>query len=173
MRKIQRGQLDLLGILFSRHSQKIYAQCVCMTRNKHQSEDLVQEAFVRVLRYRNSFKGDAKFSTWLYKIANNVCLDHIEKQKKEHSSLEKNAHENFLFHSVRVESNDELLDLRNAINELPIENQQILFMSKIDGIGYKEIADYLGISEGAARVRVHRTVCDLKTIFDQQQGDES
>jgi RNA polymerase sigma-70 factor (ECF subfamily) len=163
MAKIQDGHLDLLGILFTRHSRKAYELCYRMVGDAHTSEDLVQESFLRVLRYRKSFRGEARFSTWLYRIVKNVCLDHIGAQNKENAAFEELKAESADDHSLAIPGDSDLGVVKAAFEALSTVQRELLIMSRIDGVGYREIAAHFGLSEGAARVRVHRTVRELKS----------
>ena len=91
MRAIQEGHLDLLGTLFGRYSGKVLGRCFQMVGDRHHADDLLQESFLRVLRYRDSFKGTARFSTWLYRIVTNVCLDHLRAGNRRDIAVEELA----------------------------------------------------------------------------------
>lgn len=173
MAKIQDGHLDLLGILFSRHSKKAFELCFRMVGDAHTSEDLVQESFLRVLRYRKTFRGDARFSTWLYRIVKNVCLDHIGARNREDAAFEelKMASEEDL--TPATPDDGDFGMVKAAFDALSAAQRELLVMSRIDGVGYKEIAAHFGMTEGAARVRVHRTVRELKSNVSKLTDAES
>ena len=167
MARIQEGHLDLLGVLFSRHSRKAYALCYRMVGDGHTSEDLVQESFLRVLRHREKFRGDASFSTWLYRIVRNVCLDHLGAQGKRAAAIEELTAE-AADRGAFVDADESDVSIaRAAFERLSPEKQELLVMSRIDGVGYKELAKHYGVTEGAARVRVHRTLHELKSIVSE------
>jgi RNA polymerase sigma-70 factor (ECF subfamily) len=173
MARIQEGDLDLLGILFARHSKKAYALCYRIVGDGHISEDLVQESFLRVLRYRRNFRGDSRFSTWLYRIVKNVCLDHIGAQRKEDAAFEGLVAESANFDSLTVPDESDVGIAKAAFEALSPDQRELLVMSRIDGVGYKEIAAHFGVTEGAARVRVHRTVRELKASVTKLTEAES
>lgn len=170
MSKIQEGHLDLLGVLFARHSQRAYSHCFRIVGNGEASEDLVQEAFLRVLRFRSSFRGESSFSTWFYRIVRNVCYDHLKAEKSESAAFDRLAIEQ-KSHETHVAIDDtEVSVTRIAFGKLSADQQQLLIMARVDGFGYREIASKLGITEGAARVRVHRTIAELQSIIDDLSG---
>ncbi len=173
MAKIQEGHLDLLGILFSRHAKRAHALCYRMVGDSHTSEDLVQESFLRVLRYRKNFRGDSRFSTWLYRIVTNVCLDHLGTQSKENAAFEELVAESANFDSLTAPDDSDVGIARSAFEALSPDQQEILVMSRIDGFGYREIAAHFGVTEGTARVRVHRTVRELKSNVTRLTESES
>src|ERR1700754_3012739 len=92
MLAVRAGDLTRLGELFARHFDSAYAFCRRMTRDDTAAEDLAQEAFLRVLRYRESFRGDARFTTWLYRICRNLCASHLERLARERAEHERARH---------------------------------------------------------------------------------
>ena len=79
---VQQGEVGKMGPLFERHHERIYNFCHRMTGSQAASEDLVQEAFMRALKYRQTFRGDADFLPWLYRLARNVCNDYFQKDQR-------------------------------------------------------------------------------------------
>ena len=173
MTEIQAGRLDLLGVLYTRHSDRAYALCRRMVGDGSASEDLVQEAFLRVLRHRDKFRGDARFATWLHRIVRNVCLDHLNARNRENAAVQGLADEPCHRESFMPIDDSEISVTRMAFEKLSKEKQRCLIMARIDGCGYREIAARLGTSEGAARVRVHRAMNELKSNIESLGGRES
>ncbi len=173
MAQIQEGHLDLLGVLFSRHSKRAYRLCYRMVGDGHTSEDLVQESFLRVLRYRKNFRGDSHFSTWLYRIVTNVCLDHLHARSKEVAAFDELVAESANFDSEMAPDDSDVGIVEAAFEALSPGQRELLVMSRIDGVGYREIAAHYGVTEGAARVRVHRTVRELKSSVTKLMEAES
>ena len=83
MRAAQTGDLDALGELFVRHQSRVYALCYRLTNDESAAHDLTQESFLRVLRYGHSFSGQAKFTTWLYRVVRNRCNDYHAARSRE------------------------------------------------------------------------------------------
>ena len=73
----------LLAALFERHHKRIYHYCQRMTGNQTTSQDLVQDVFMRILKYRKTFRGDSRFLPWLYRMAHNACIDHFRKSSRD------------------------------------------------------------------------------------------
>ena len=170
---IQEGSLDLLGVLFTRHSRRAYALCYRMVADSDIAEDLVQESFLRVIRYRDSFRGEARFTTWLHSIVRNVCLDYLGKQSREHLAASELAADATTNETSTPLDDSDMSITKLAFDSLTSEQQQLLVMSRIDGVGYKEIASHLGSTEGAARVRVHRTMLALKSAIERLKEAQS
>ena len=83
MYKVSDGKVKMLAILFERHHVKLYNYFLRLTGEKGLSEDLTQEVFFRVLKYKNSYRHESKFTTWMFKIGRNLHFDHLRKHKKE------------------------------------------------------------------------------------------
>ena len=173
MLKIQEGHLDLLGVLYARHQRRAFAQCYRMVGNSDTSEDLVQESFLRVLRHRDKFRGESRFTTWFHRITSNVCLDHLGAQRREVAAFDEFAADREGCETFTAMDESDISVTRIAFDKLSKEKQQLLIMARIDGCGYKEIGAQLGTSEGAVRVRVHRTMHELKSIIDELSESDS
>ncbi len=171
MFQVKEGDLDKLGLLFERYKKMLFAFFYRINRDKDLSEDLVQNVFMRVLKYKHAFKGSGEFKTWLFHIARNVSHDHFRQNKKlghkddimdwdERLTAQKEEEE--------VKLRDEQLQLLNtAIEKLSEEKRELISMSKLKGMKYKEIGEILDCSEGAVKVKVFRALKDLKSIYDE------
>lgn len=169
MHKVKSGDLDKLGLLYERHKGKLFGFFYNMYHNAALSEDLVQNVFIRVLRYKHTYRGEGSFTAWIFKMARNIGYEHYKKSQKtgntnEYSSVEyklpstDNIDEEFDF-------NDDVSIMYRALNRLSPERREILILSKIKEIRFAEVGEILGCSEGAAKVKAHRALKDLRTVF--------
>jgi len=171
MLKVKSGDLDKLGLLYERHKKKLFGFFYNMGNNPSISEDLVQNVFVRILKYRNSFTGEGPFTAWMFSMARNVNYDHYKKVSRESVSRNVSPEQvdkgtgDYLNEAMDLQGDAHLL--KKALGLLPAEKKEILLLSKYRELKFQEIGDILGCSEGAAKVRVHRALKDLKTIFLQ------
>jgi RNA polymerase sigma-70 factor (ECF subfamily) len=116
-----------------------------------------------VLRFKAQFRGESRFSTWLYSIVRNVCLDHLRKRSRENEvASEMRVDATGCDDSMSLDTS-EMSATHKAFEALKPEQKRLLVLSRVEGIGYKEIARILGFSEGAVRVRIHRTLRKLKS----------
>lgn len=172
MRAVQGGDLDALGELFERHHRPVFHFLSRTTGDSAAAEDLVQEVFVRILKYRHTFDPDARFETWLFRIARNARTDHFRKRPPSTApvdeALELAAREPGP--GARLEQAVDVRQLERALGQLPDEPRELLVLARYHGMPYDRIADLLGIEVGAVKVRVHRAMKQLRTVFFRLEG---
>ena len=169
MAKVRDGDPEKLALLYERYKRPLLGFFVGMVRDRELGEDLVQNTFIRILKYKHLFRGDGDFRTWMFHIARNVKNDHFRKNKVTHEKVEKWEDK------IRDEGNlmqewqgqDEQRMLAIAMERLPEEKREILLLSKYQEKKYKEIGELLGCTEGAVKVKVFRALQDLKAIYHQ------
>jgi len=170
MLKVKEGDLDRLSLLFERYKKPLYGFFYGMNRESELSEDLVQNVFYRILKYRYLFRGDGDFRTWLFHIARNVSHDNFRKNKiRKKDSLE-NWQDRLAGDGDRATEmlkDDELQLLSMAMERLPDDKKEILLLSKYQDKKYKEIGEIIGCSEGAVKVKVFRALQELKAVYRQ------
>lgn len=171
MLKVKNGDLDKLGLLFERYHRALFGFLFHMTGQRELSEDLVQNVFYRILKYRHTFRGDGEFKTWMYHMARNVVNDNGRSVKRtiRHQELTE-ASENIgggFSAEDQVHKKQELATLRKALDNLNEEAREVLVLSKFQELKYTEIAQILDITEGAVKVRVHRAIGQLKNMYLQ------
>lgn len=170
MTGVRDGDLDKLGLLFERYKRPLYGFFYGMNKDQELSEDLVQNTFLRILKYRHLFRGDGEFKTWMFHIARNVSHDHYRKNKiKVKEAVEK--WEDRLGHSENRANEMMAADERNlldlALDRLPEDKREIILLSKYQERKYKEIGELLGCSEGTVKVKVFRALQELKALYNQ------
>ncbi|MFK7813813.1 MAG: RNA polymerase sigma factor [Maribacter sp.] len=171
MLKVKSGELDKLGLLYERHKKRLFGFFYNMTSNASLSEDLVQNVFVRMLKYKHTFTGEGSFSAWMFRTARNVNYDYYRKNKIAFNQSEVSAIAYKLEDSDSIEKGmeqkDEISILNQAMKRLPPEKREVLILSKFKEMKFSEIGEILGCTEGAAKVKAHRALKDLRTIFLQ------
>lgn len=167
MLQVKTGQVGRLAELFERHHQRIYRFCFRMTGNDAVSQDLVQEVFMRVLKYRESFRDDSRFLPWVYGMARNACIDHFRRNKREPVLADElpEAISPEPPASEKIVVGEDIGRLRKALLGLPPEKREILVLTRFESRKHAEIAEILDCSVGAVKVRVHRAVKQLREIY--------
>ena len=137
-----------------------------MNHGRSISEDLTQEVFVRIIKYRNSYNRDYKFKPWLYRIASNVHNDHFRAQKIKFTSEE--VPEIFSVEDNVVDLQiEESRKLQTAINSLKKEQREILVLSKLQKMKYTEIAKIKNTTESNVKTVVHRSIYKLRKYYQK------
>ncbi len=169
MLKVKDGDLDRMSLLYERYNKQLYGFLFRMSREKELSEDMVQNVFFKMLKYRKGFTGSGEFKTWMYHIARNMLYDHFRKEKRNSANLkikdieEKTAGGELA--DAALEKNQELRTLQIALDKLSEENRELLILFRFQELKHAEISRILNISEGAVKVRVHRALNELKSIY--------
>jgi RNA polymerase sigma factor (sigma-70 family) len=211
MAAVRDGDLVQLGALFDRHHVSLFNFFLRLTGSRQLSEDLVQEAFIRILKYRKSFRvagprasvaeapsqaGDRRtsrvdmrhspegssygsapgeFRPWLYKLARNAAAAHFRKHGRDRlppGEPEDRVCQSPLALDEMQRAEDARL-LRAALLRLPYERREVLLLSRFGELRYDQIAELLGCSVGAVKLRVHRAVRQLREVFDGLAGRTS
>jgi RNA polymerase sigma-70 factor (ECF subfamily) len=162
-------------LLVERWQERIRALCIRMTGNLHTAEDLVQETFARVFEKRAAFRGDSKFSTWLWRIALNLCYDELRRQQR-HPGAQENQMENLLrVHGIdsvtprrQVQQMEEAELVREALMRLAENYRTVLVLRHYEGLKLREIAEVLDIPEGTVNSRMAEALVQLSRILEPQ-----
>jgi len=169
MLQVKSGKVDKLGLLYERYSRRLFGFFYHQNGNASISEDLVQNVFMRILKYKHTFSDDGQFITWLFHLARNVNKDHFRKNKRYHFQDSMNDWNEKMADKENVEmattKQEEGQLLRIAMNRLDPEKKEILYLAKFQKLKYQEIASLLDCTEGAVKVKVHRALKDLKMIY--------
>ncbi len=172
MNKVCEGHIDQLGLLFERYHIRLYNFFLRTTADREISHDLTQNVFERILKYKHSYKKGASFKSWFYRIARNVKIDYYKKRKLNTSSMEEVYAERNPKLATEgehdLEKQEKVKVLYQALDQLPDDKREILVLSQLEELQYKEIAKIFDITENAARVKVHRALKSLKEVFHQK-----
>jgi RNA polymerase sigma factor (sigma-70 family) len=166
MDAVRTGDLAKLGILFERHHRALFDFLVRMTGNASAAEDLVQDVFVRVLKYRATWRGEGRFETWLFRIARNARADYFRTRTPDAPIEEAADHPSSapLPGELLARTRD-VVRLQRALMLLREDKRELIVLARYRGMKLEAIADLLGIEVGAVKVRIHRAVKELRDIF--------
>lgn len=158
-------------ILYGRYSSKIFGKCLTILKEESLAQDATQDVMMKILLNLSKFGGKSKFSTWVYSITYNFCIDFIRKKKKDKSQYYEDVSQ---FEDVVDEVDDkELLEielerLKVIMERIPPDDKSILMMKYLDGMSIKEICQVINKTESAIKmqikraklkfVRIHRTL---------------
>ncbi|ACB85465.1 RNA polymerase, sigma-24 subunit, ECF subfamily [Natranaerobius thermophilus JW/NM-WN-LF] len=180
VKQCQNGHLDAFEELVHKYHQKVYSLCYRFSGNHDDANDLAQEAFIRVYHSINKFHFKSAFSTWLYRVTSNVCLDEMRKRKRKSSvSLDSPMETDdgeLYFNLPDQKFNPELMAERKdvqeivhkAIQELPKDQKLTLLLREMEGFSYDEMAEVMNVSVGTVKSRLSRARNNLKEILVQK-----
>ena len=178
--KAQNGDVAAFEQLVESYQQPVYNLALRMFGNVEDAADIAQEALVKVYLNLAKFKGDSKFSTWIYRVTTNTCLDEIKKRKKLKTySLSENLEtdegeisRDFEDQSANIEENFERKQrdkiINDAILKLSKNHQTVIIMRDINQLPYDEIAAALKCSEGTVKSRINRARAALYEILKKK-----
>src|SRR6266704_2931921 len=173
VQRAQRGEEQAFATLFQLHKKRVYSVCLLMTKDVAEAEDLTQEAFLQVFRSVSSFRGDAAFSTWLYRVAVNTVLMKLRRRKSPPIvSLDEPVNpESPSLHRDFGKSDPELtgvvdrIALRRALQELPEGCRTIFALHEVEGYQHHEIAQLLDCSIGNSKSQLHKAKLKMRDLL--------
>jgi len=179
MSRVRRGQVENMGQLFDRHHVKLYNFFLRLTGDGTASEDMVQEVFFRMLKYRHSFRDGSPFAAWMYQIARHVQWDDLRRHVPE-TSRDQEGSEAWPdmispepTPDAQVSQQQEIELLRRALARLPLDKREVLVMSRFQELSCEQIAQVVRCDVGTVRVRIHRALRDLKAILGRLMGEKT
>jgi len=169
----QHADEDAFAQLVHRWEQPIRNLCVRMTGDLHKGQDLTQEAFVRVFEKRQLYQPDAKFSTWLWRIALNLCYDEQRRIKRRSETAMENAEGETVIELVadddspveQAEAGERAAMVRQALLKLPETYRTVLVLRHYEGLKFREIADVLDIPEGTVKSRMVEALGQMERLL--------
>ena len=175
VRAARSGDQGAFGQLVEQNQSKIYSLCYRMTGNPDDAADLTQEAFLNAWRGLSGFGGQSAFSTWLYRLASNACIDFLRREKRR-SSLSMTLEDEDEDHQADLpderwspERELERKELKRAVQEglltLSPEHRQVLLLRETEGLSYQEISQALDLEEGTVKSRIARARLALKDFL--------
>lgn len=177
--ELKNGEKEAFRKLYDDYHQKVYGTAITMLGNAEDAEDAVQEVFMKIYRKVSSFDGRSKISTWLYRIAVNICIDHVRRNKRrlntltvEEGSLNK-LPENGNEVEKSVTSGEVNTITRNAITQLSPKLRTVVVLRDLQGFAHAEIADILGCSKGTVSSRLNRGRLKLRALLKAQGLDKT
>lgn len=165
----RKGDTRAFEKLVRAYQADVWRLCLHLTGNRAMADDVTQDAFVRVFRFLPRYRGDSKFSTWVFAIARNCALDELRKTKRRRLLVER-AH---MQRDDRYVERSSTVEVRDALLALPLDLREPIVLIDLLGESYRDAARVLGVPEGTVKSRVHRGRHHLAEVLgDKKAGSD-
>jgi RNA polymerase sigma-70 factor (ECF subfamily) len=167
--RCRRGDLGAFEEIYRVHAGRLFSVACRLLGNTADAEDLLQEIFLSAHRKLDTFRGESALGTWLYRLATNLCLDHLRSRAGRSSQLTDSLDdEPGLFDTSSgslAERTVTRMDLERALARLPDGCRAAFVLHDIEGLEHREVAEVLGIAEGTSKSQVHKARLRLRALL--------
>jgi RNA polymerase sigma factor (sigma-70 family) len=179
--KLQQGNEQAFKAVVDAWQSMVYNTAIGIVQNAEDAEDITQDTFVQVYQSVSSFRGEAKFSTWLYRIVITKSLDHVRKKKRKKrfgilqiffGEQDENFLADFNHPGVAIEQKEKANELFKALKQIPDKQQVAFTLHKLEGLSYKEIAEIMKTTLYAVESIMQRAKNNLKKELEKYYKNE-
>jgi len=176
IRQAQQGNAGAFEQLYRRYSRRVYSLCLRMVKNDSEAEDLTQEAFLQLFRKIHTFRGEAKFSTWLHRLTSNLVLMRFRKKRFPEVSLDATLESEeedsrplmeFGAPDLRLSGVIDHVNLTRAIEQLPHGYREVFILHDVEGYEHTEIAEILGRTIGNSKSQLFKARLRLRELLQE------
>ena len=170
------------------YQRRVFALVFRMLGRRDEAEDLAQEVFVQVFKAIDQFRGDSKLSTWIYRIAVNLCKNRTKYLSRRHANDQDDVDamaDRLPFSAAKgvivggISRPDELVEgmqlevvVKRAIAQIEPEFREVLILREVEDMSYEEIAEVTGLADGTVKSRIHRARAQLRAIVEKAMGEK-
>jgi RNA polymerase sigma-70 factor (ECF subfamily) len=158
----QRGDAEAFGLLVARHQRDVYRLCYRYVGNQYDADDMAQEVFLKAFRSIGRLRGESAFSTWLYRIAVNTCLNFRSSGRRPHDEVSDRLPDPSPGVRERLEEEARDSRIRQAVERLPDKQRATLVLKVYQELSHEEVAAVLGVSVGTAKANLFHALRNLK-----------
>ncbi len=168
MEAVKSGDLQQASLLFDRYHRRIFNFLVRMMADRMAAEDVTQNVFLRMLKYRNSYNPELKFQTWIYQVARNAFADYYQQQKQSKAvsvTIEKMENEPDIENALQQEETEKRLI--RALAQVPDGYRELIVLTRFQHLKYEEVARLMDMTVANVKVKVHRAIGQLRENYFQ------
>jgi RNA polymerase sigma-70 factor (ECF subfamily) len=158
------GDRDAFRTVVARHQRQVYAVAFSLLSDHHDADEIAQETFVQAYRHLASFRGDANLSTWLHRIATNLSLTLLRRQRRHQSRHVTLDHPDAIRQAeeLNTEDPDRQRLLERILHELPTMQRAVVILRHLQGRSTRQVSEALGLSEGTVKTHLHRGLLSMR-----------
>ena len=165
---IGRGAISSIGDLYERHKTLVYSICLRMTGNKSEAEDLTQDVFIQLIGKVGSFRGESRFSSWLYRFTTNHVLMYFRRAIRRREKFPYLVDEFNAARNLAISFGPQFVDriaIETAVAKLPSGSRSIFLKFEVEGYNHDEIAGIFGCSAGNSKSQLHKARRKLRKLL--------
>lgn len=174
---ILNGDANAFTVLVDRYKDLVYTLTLRMMKHTEEAEEAAQDTFVKVYSSLNKFKGDSKFSTWIYRVAYNTCLDRLKKNKRQQHTVAINEYTEHQVKTIdnaldQIEAKEREQTIQDCLNLLPSEDSFLLTLYYFEELSLEEIAKIVSLKPNNVKVKLYRSRKKLATILKSKLDND-
>ena len=173
--RCRKGDLGAFEELYRTHAGRLYSVALRLVGNPADAEDLLQEIFLAAHRKLDTFRGESSLGTWLYRLATNLCLDHLRSRTGRSRHVTDSIDDEPGLFDVATSSLAEQtvtrMDLERALARLPEGCRSAFVLHDVEGLEHREVAEILGVAEGTSKSQVHKARLKLRKMLGSQEKE--
>ncbi len=175
--QILKGNTNAFAFLVEKYKTMVFTLALKMLKSREEAEEISQDTFIKAYKNLDKFKGDSKFSTWLYKIAYRTCLDSIKKNSKKYQT---GTIDEITINKIKstegvldsIERKERATIINKCMIELPEDERSVIWLFYFEELSLKEIIEITDLSEANVKVKLHRARKRLLTIVEKRVEPE-
>jgi RNA polymerase sigma factor (sigma-70 family) len=174
---ILNGDANAFTVLVDRYKDLVFTLALRMMKHREEAEEVAQDTFIKVYKSLNKFKGDSKFSTWIYRVAYNTCLDRLKKNKRQQYTVEINEYTEHQIKTLdnaldKIEAKEREQAMQDCLALLPSEDSFLLTLYYFEELSLEEIGKIVDLKPNNVKVKLFRSRKKLATILRKKLDNE-
>lgn len=173
----QNGSENALNELIKRHKRAIFSAIYLMVNDRYLAEDIFQETFIKIINTlkKGNYNEEGKFAGWAVRVARNLCIDYIRKQKRDLTITDSEGNDIFNYLIIVEENQEDKIirqqtykDLKELVRLLPVEQREVVMLRHWGNLSFKEIAQITGVSINTSLGRMRYALANLRKLINQK-----
>ena len=174
---ILNGDANAFTVLVDRYKDLVFTLALRMMKHREEAEEVAQDTFIKVYKSLNKFKGDSKFSTWIYRVALNTCLDRLKKNKRQQYTVEINEYTEHQIKTLdnaldKIEAKEREQAMQDCLALLPSEDSFLLTLYYFEELSLEEIGKIVDLKPNNVKVKLFRSRKKLATVLRKKLDNE-